>query len=141
MLFPDTIKSFQTQISKAEANLDVIDKKIQESIEKAQQVGDVDNVMKLSALGSELKALKNTFSTQDTVGDDAELKRAAETLRKINTQMDSIMSKNNKTAALISNVSDLITNISGFISPINPTDTEDSTDTADTTVPENSTQA
>ena len=141
MLSPDTIKSFQTQISKAEANLDVIDKKIQESIEKAQQAGDVDNVMKLSALGSELKALKNSLPTQDTVGDDAELKRAAETLGKINTQMDSIMSKNNKTAALISNVSDLITNISGFISPTNPTDTEDSTDTADTTVPENSTQA
>ncbi len=140
MLSPDTIKSFQTQISKVGANLDAIDKKIQESIEKAQQAGDGDSVIKLAALGSELKALKNSFSSQDT-GSDAELEKAAQTLGKINADMDSIISKNNSTAALISNVSDLITNITGFISPANPEDSEDPTNPTDSTDSANSTQA
>ena len=140
MLSPDTIKSFQTQISKVGANLDAIDKKIQESIEKAQQAGDGDSVIKLAALGSELKALKNSFSSQDT-GSDAELEKAAQTLGKINADMDSIISKNNWTAALISNVSDLITNITGFISPANPEDSEDPTNPTDSTDSANSTQA
>ena len=84
MQSPDTIKRFQLQIGEAGANLDEIDKKIQQAIEKAQQAGDVDSVMKLAALGSELKALKSSLSTPDNAG-DAELEKAAETLGKINS--------------------------------------------------------